>query len=579
MASNSNNLVYECNQNYFYDQKGLNTSYKRYYKKNRYKGEQSTTRPLFDETGHFKNQNWHRPSWSIPKQQQSFSTYLKRYSQCNRYNNNYRNLHNFNNSRSNQISKNGYSLSKLENQKEVKSNCVDNINSSNIQENNTISEKQKKKTPISLLNEWTMHCNGVNNKKKTVSYTLIAVKGHAHKPIFTYLCCACNKSATGQGQSKKEAKQNAASRLLDRLLVSESSNNREKIISTKSISTNSKDDQELVSSSEIEPEKPSEVKIDLNDDTKLTKYDAVQIAHCNMNPIGTLQELCTAHRWAAPFYSFEKLNSFEKCQINKRNKGIMYKVTCRIFHLETKGIAHTKRSAKRNAARFMFNQLHSIGPDKLNELKLMQSKVKVLNKDKTNEKCLKIQKESNNLEEWTTAHSFRLYFTAAVNASASSLNVSVVSSPIHLLNDSNSLKVQKQQKINQEQYQIEMEQSIVQHSTNISAADRLQFLCQQLGFRAVYVCVNDLVSTNDQIDNKVKNPDEEYAVLVQVSTVPVTVTVGRAPTADKAVQIAAERVLHAFKSMLFITSSNAVNLNNNNEQSEILSNDYCFRKI
>lgn len=61
----------------------------------------------------------------------------------------------------------------------------------------TTIEPQKSKTPISLLNEWAMRGDGSREKKPlVVSYTLVAITGHAHKPIFTYMCRINDK--TGQ---------------------------------------------------------------------------------------------------------------------------------------------------------------------------------------------------------------------------------------------------------------------------------------------------------------------------------------------------------------------------------------------
>lgn len=48
-------------------------------------------------------------------------------------------------------------------------------------------QPQRSKTPITLINEWAMRGDG-SCKKKTVSYTLVAITGHAHRPIYTYMC-------------------------------------------------------------------------------------------------------------------------------------------------------------------------------------------------------------------------------------------------------------------------------------------------------------------------------------------------------------------------------------------------------
>lgn len=64
----------------------------------------------------------------------------------------------------------------------------------------------------------------------------------------------------------------------------------------------------------------------------------VKIAHCNMNPVGALQELSTAYKWIPPFYSFEKLGPLKNGQQQiGMYKILCYKVTCKVFHLQTTG--------------------------------------------------------------------------------------------------------------------------------------------------------------------------------------------------------------------------------------------------
>lgn len=60
----------------------------------------------------------------------------------------------------------------------------------NVHEHHVITtvQSQKSKTPISLLNEWAMRGDGSCEKKQLVSYTLVAITGQAHRPIFTYMC-------------------------------------------------------------------------------------------------------------------------------------------------------------------------------------------------------------------------------------------------------------------------------------------------------------------------------------------------------------------------------------------------------
>lgn len=72
---------------------------------------------------------------------------------------------------------------------------------------------------------------------------------------------------------------------------------------------------------------------------QLPNYDMVKIAHCNMNPIGALQELSTAYKWTPPFYSFQKLRPMNKNHLQSVvYKTASYEVTCKVFHLQTSGI-------------------------------------------------------------------------------------------------------------------------------------------------------------------------------------------------------------------------------------------------
>jgi len=65
--------------------------------------------------------------------------------------------------------------------------------------------------------------------------------------------------------------------------------------------------------------------------------------------------------------------------------------------------------------------------------------------------------------------------------------------------------------------------------------------------------------------------DEEYAVLVQVTSVPITVTTGYGATTEVAAEEAAKSILQTFKAMLLFTKPATVNLNNNNEEGKILN--------
>lgn len=64
-------------------------------------------------------------------------------------------------------------------------------------------------------------------------------------------------------------------------------------------------------------------------------YEAVTVTQCEINPIGTLQELCITNGWGRAFYSFQQLNILHK---DKQYTGslratVSYKVLCQIYHL------------------------------------------------------------------------------------------------------------------------------------------------------------------------------------------------------------------------------------------------------
>lgn len=58
-------------------------------------------------------------------------------------------------------------------------------------ENHTTSfEIQVKKSPVTILNDWSRHVNKFRRESNTckVTYMLVNIGGYAHKPVFTYRC-------------------------------------------------------------------------------------------------------------------------------------------------------------------------------------------------------------------------------------------------------------------------------------------------------------------------------------------------------------------------------------------------------
>merc|ERR1719466_229106 len=67
------------------------------------------------------------------------------------------------------------------------------------------------KTPISTLQEY---CQKLG---KTPQYDLICSEGRAHQPQFVYTCKVGEFTSTGKGGSKKQAKHEAAQKVLQAL--------------------------------------------------------------------------------------------------------------------------------------------------------------------------------------------------------------------------------------------------------------------------------------------------------------------------------------------------------------------------
>lgn len=72
----------------------------------------------------------------------------------------------------------------------------------------------------------------------------------------------------------------------------------------------------------------------------------------------------------------------------------------------------------------------------------------------------------------------------------------------------------------------------------------------------------------------IKNNDDqdeysEYAVLAQVTSIPITITTGYGATSDRAAEEAAKCILQTFKAMLHFTKPATINLYNNEEEKTI----------
>jgi len=78
----------------------------------------------------------------------------------------------------------------------------------------------------------------------------------------------------------------------------------------------------------------------------------------------------------------------------------------------------------------------------------------------------------------------------------------------------------------------------------------------------------------NKISTDIKNNtgQEYYSIMLQVSTLPVIVTIGRAMTVDMASEVAATDILRTFKAMWCFNSPFISKLNNNQQ----IANDDCI---
>ncbi|XP_044282986.1 interferon-inducible double-stranded RNA-dependent protein kinase activator A isoform X2 [Varanus komodoensis] len=166
------------------------------------------------------------------------------------------------------------------------------------------------KTPIQLLHEYGTKAN------LNPTYEFEKAEGQVHMPIFTYKVTIGDITATGEGPSKKVAKQRAAEAALHILKGS------------------------------------SNICISVPDHLIPEPFDQAQN---QANPIGSLQELAIQKGWRLPEYSLAQ----ETGPPHKRE----FTMTCRIETFVETGVGTSKKLAKRNAAEKLLEKFHSLSGD------------------------------------------------------------------------------------------------------------------------------------------------------------------------------------------------------------------------
>ncbi|XP_069699608.1 interferon-inducible double-stranded RNA-dependent protein kinase activator A homolog [Periplaneta americana] len=172
------------------------------------------------------------------------------------------------------------------------------------------------KTPISLLQEWLNHL-GMTPKYELLTAGLSINHGHNYYP-FSFRVSVGEVEAIGTGRSKKEAKHAAARELLNLLLDGPFSKRQ----------------------------------ANFTDYTNETVTETAGVMQDNFhNPVGILQEMCTAENWAHPKYV---LVSEQGLPHNR-----VFTISVEVQGMRQTGTGRSKRLAKREAA---LKMLYRLGP-------------------------------------------------------------------------------------------------------------------------------------------------------------------------------------------------------------------------
>ncbi|VVC41704.1 Double-stranded RNA-binding domain [Cinara cedri] len=187
------------------------------------------------------------------------------------------------------------------------------------------------KNPVAKLNEMMLML-----KKKNVRYEMIDIGGFIHSPIYTIRAQNEDISVFGTGSSKKEAKRAAAIAFIERM---DFNNESDKITSTTSNNNNNSNEKKIADQ--------------VLDDIK-----------SEINPIGLLQEVCMNYHWKLPIYDYTTAD------LALKRGNIGFKASCSLYMYKTNSVQRTKQSAKREAARLMYEKIKKFSADHISSLSL-----------------------------------------------------------------------------------------------------------------------------------------------------------------------------------------------------------------
>ena len=162
-------------------------------------------------------------------------------------------------------------------------------------------------------------------------YEFTGRNGPDHCLQFEFTCTLDNHQAKGSGNTKKIAKTNSATQMLQLIAEGKMDNRKSQTNNLENTGTKSTDDKSPATDKSISP----------TVETENRSKPKSTIVICD-NPIGTLQELCTKRHWSLPYYRFPE----QKCL----DCFTQFTASCLVNETKVEGFGITKKSAKSNSA-------------------------------------------------------------------------------------------------------------------------------------------------------------------------------------------------------------------------------------